>query len=115
MMLRAIMLALFAGALALVGTSAADAAQVAVFHVKVADYAKWRPGFDADKTNQEAAGLTSPHVYQSVTNPNDLTIMFAMADLAKAKAFSSSKALKEAMAKSGVVGKPTVKYLNDAQ
>ena len=33
-----------------------------VGHTKVADYAKWRPIFDADDANRQAAGLTNPRV-----------------------------------------------------
>ena len=94
--------------------SAASAAGLMVIHHKVADYAKWRPIFDGDKANQEAAGLTSPHDYQSVGNPNDITITFDMADAAKAKTFGASKELKAAMAKGGVKGKPEVLLLNAA-
>ncbi len=109
-MLKTLMVALIAaGALAFSG--AASAAGLLIVHHKVADYAKWRPIFDGDKANQEAAGLTNPHVYHAVGKPNDLTITFDMADLAKAKTFGASKELKAAMAKGGVVGKPTVTFL----
>ena len=92
----------------------AQAAGVMIVHHKVADYAKWRPGFDGDKSNQEAAGLTNPHVYQSVGEPNNITITFDMADAAKAKAFGTSKALKSTLTKLGVKGKPELFYLEAA-
>lgn len=82
-----------------------------VGHAKVADYAKWRPVFDADDTNRQAAGLTNPRVYQSMDNPNELIIVFDMADVKKAKDFASSKSLKAAMKKSGVKGKPDFWYV----
>ena len=70
-----------------------------VGHSKVADYAKWRAAFDADDANRQAAGLTNPRVYQSMDNPNELIIVFDMADVKKAKDFASSKSLKAAMKK----------------
>jgi hypothetical protein len=91
--------------------ASATAADMMVVHHTVANYATWRPAFDADKTNQVAAGLTDPHVYQSVGNPNNITITFDMADPAKAKAFGTSKTLMATMKKAGVVGKPQVSYL----
>ena len=91
--------------------AAAGAADMMVVHHTVANYAKWRPVFDADKTNQVAAGLTDPHVYQSVGDPNNLTITFDMADATKAKAFATSKTLMATMKKAGVVGKPEVLFL----
>ena len=93
---------------------AVHAAGMMVVRHTVSDYAKWRPGFDGDKSNQEAAGLTNPHVYQSVDNAKDITITFDMADPAKAKAFATSKALKTTMSKLGVKGKPQISFLNPA-
>ena len=111
-MLSKVLYALVIGLMLTAGV--AQAAGVMIVHHKVADYAKWRPGFDGDKANQEAAGLTNPHVYQSVGDPNNITITFDMADAAKAKAFGTSKALKATMTKLGVKGKPELFYLEPA-
>jgi hypothetical protein len=92
----------------------AQAAGLMIVHHKVTNYAKWRPVFDGDKANQEAAGLTSPHVYRSVADANNVTITFDMADAAKAKAFGTSKALKARMTKAGVKGAPQIFYLDSA-
>jgi hypothetical protein len=115
-MLRTLMVALIAAfALTTAGAmGAANAAGMMVVHHKVADYAKWRPVFDGDKANQEAAGLTNPHVYQAAGHPNDITITFDMADITKAKAFTTSKALKATMGKAGVTSKPSISFLNPA-
>jgi hypothetical protein len=115
MLRRMICATVAAIALSTVGTvGAAQAAGMMIVHHMVADYAKWRPGFDGDKSNQEAAGLTNPHVYQAVDNPKDVTITFDMADPAKAKAFAASKTLKTTMVKLGVKGKPQIQFLNPA-
>ena len=113
-MTRFVFLGLISAALMLAGTSFASAAEVFVIHHKVADYAKWRPVFDSHKANQEAAGLTNPRVYHTLDNANDITIVFDMADLAKAKAFAGSKDLKAKMTKAGVMGRPTFTYLETA-
>lgn len=81
-----------------------------IVHHRVADYAKWRPVFDGDKANQEAAGLTNPHVYMG-KRANDVYITFDMADEAKAKAFGNSEALHMTMKKAGVRGAPEMMYL----
>jgi len=94
--------------------AAAGAADMMIVHHTVADYAKWRPAFDADVPNQVAAGLTDPHVYQSAGKPNTITITFNMADVTKAQAFAASKALKATMKKAGVVGKPEIFFLTPA-
>lgn len=93
---------------------AAEAAGLMIIRHQVADYAKWRPVFDADSANQQAAGLTNPRVYQEAGHAHDVTILFDMADLAKAKAFGASSALKASMHKAGVKGKSEVLYLNPA-
>jgi len=106
---------LCAGALALgLMTGAANAAGLFIIHHHVADYAKWKPVFDADKSNQEASGLTDAHVYRAADDANDITITFAMADAAKAKAFASAPGLKDKMMKAGVEGKPDFSYLEPA-
>jgi|GEM_PF-1407499 len=85
-----------------------------IIHHRITDYAKWRPVFDGDKAKQEAAGLTNPHVYAG-KDALDVWITYDMADEAKAKAFAKSKALKEAMQKAGVEGRPTISYLTPAK
>ena len=95
-------------------TGAAHAAGMMIIHHKVANYAKWRPVFNADKPDQKAAGLTDPRVYQAVGDPNDLTITFDMADPARAKAFATAPKLKLVMKNAGVIGKPEISYLAPA-
>jgi hypothetical protein len=98
--------------------SAADAMKPAgemMVHHKVTDFAKWLPVFKTDKANQVAAGLTNPRVMHSTDDANDVVILFDYADLAKAKAFSSSDALKKTMQAAGVMGAPEIMYLTSAQ
>ena len=111
-MRQAVIIGIVAAFMSFSATGMASAAGVVIVHHKVANYAKWRPFFDADKANQLAAGLTNPRVYRSPKNPNDLTIIFDMADMTKARAFAKSPKMKDTMAKAGVLGSPTIKYLN---
>ena len=113
-MTRTIFAGLFATSLFLAGTSVCNAAEVFVIHHKVADYAKWRPEFDNHKSKQLGAGLTNPRVYHAIGDANDITIVFDMADAAKAKAFAASPDLKARMMTAGVVGAPTFEYLETA-
>jgi hypothetical protein len=82
-----------------------------MIHHKVADYAKWRVAYDADQANRTAAGLTNCKVLSSMDDANDVLVSCNMADLAKAKAFASSKALADTMTKAGVMGKPDIMFL----
>ena len=111
-MLKTVLGAVAASALVL--ASSASAGGLLLIHHKVADYAKWMAAFESHKSMQEAAGLTNPHIYQSVSNPNEITVTLDMADAEKAKAFVTSKDLKETMKKAGVKGKPEISLLNAA-
>jgi hypothetical protein len=99
-------------------TAAAPAAAPAVFSPfkvvvirhKVADYAKWRPGFDAHDSARKAYGLSIIGVERGIDNPNDILIAHKVSDLQKAKDFTTSPGLKEAMAKAGVIGKPDISF-----
>jgi len=82
-----------------------------MIHHKVADYAKWRVAYDADQVNRTAAGLTNCKVLSSMDDANDVLVSCNMADLAKAKAFASSKTLADTMSKAGVVGKPEILFM----
>ncbi len=82
-----------------------------VIRQTVADYAKWRPLYDAHQPARDAAGLTNCQVRSTTDNPNDVFVACEMADVAKAKAFTASKSLADAMQNAGVVGKPDFYFL----
>lgn len=82
-----------------------------LIHHQVTDYAKWRTAYDADQTNRKAAGLTNCRVQRSMDDANDVMISCSMTDVAKARAFTSSPALKDTMSKAGVIGKPQFLFL----
>ena len=83
-----------------------------VIHHTVADFGKWKAGFDANAKERDAAGLTVMSVLQDKNNPNDVTISMKAADLQKARDFTSSPALKDAMQKAGVTSAPEVNFYN---
>jgi len=85
--------------------------QTMTIHHQVADYAKWRVAYDADQANRKAAGLTNCRVQRSMDDANDVLISCDMADVTKARSFTSSKALADTMYKAGVMGKPQFMYL----
>ena len=85
--------------------------QTMTIHHQVADYAKWRVAYDVDQPNRKVAGLTNCRVQRSMDDANDVLISCDMADVTKAKIFTSSKALADAMSKAGVMGKPQFMYL----
>jgi len=78
----------------------------------VEDYAKWREGFDNHAPARQAGGATDEaYIMRNVDDPNDLTVILGWNDLEKARAFSQSASLKEAMQDAGVTGAPEVRFL----
>lgn len=78
---------------------------------KVADYAKWKPGYDAHDSARVANGLHGYVVARGTEDSNTVLIAMRMDDVTKAKAFGSSKELQDRMKSLGVVGPPMVDYL----
>lgn len=86
-------------------------------HVRhtVEDYAKWKEGFDKHAAARQAGGATDEaYVMRNVDNPNEITAVLGWSDLEKARAFTQSASLKEAMQKAGVTGPPEVRFLEAA-
>lgn len=96
-------------------SSASAAGSTLIIRQTVADYAKWRPAYDAHKAVRTHAGLTNCRVQSTTDNANDVFVICDMADVAKAKAFTSSKNLAEVMTKAGVMGKPEFFFLAAAR
>ena len=78
----------------------------------VADFAKWKPVYDAHLAARQKAGLREKNLLRSINNPNEVVLLFEAEDLTRAQAFSESPDLREAMQKAGVVGKPEILFLS---
>jgi len=74
----------------------------------VADYATWRAGYDAFEPHRRPAGVTAHAVYQTLDNPNDITVTHDFETAQQAQAFMGLEELKSAMQKAGVQGPPTI-------
>jgi quinol monooxygenase YgiN len=85
-----------------------------IVHHKVQDYATWRKVFDNDATSRREFGSTSAQVFQSASDPNDVTAIMDWPSVDAAKAFATSPSLKEAMKNAGVISQPDVMFLVEA-
>ena len=54
-------------------------------HIKVKDYATWRPGYDGQEKSRLSAGVTNGRVFRNAQDPNDIVILQDVADVAKAR------------------------------
>jgi hypothetical protein len=79
---------------------------------KVADFAKWKPLYDAHLPARQKAGLKELHVLRNADDPNEVILLFEADDLQKAREFAASADLRETMQKAGVLDKPDIYFLN---
>lgn len=77
---------------------------------KVANFAKWFPGYEAHDSFRVAYGLHNFVVARGIKDSNTVMVALHVDDTTKAKEFAMSPGLKEAMTKAGVIGKPTFIY-----
>ena len=77
----------------------------------VADYSVWKPLFDADSVNRNAAGLHLIGLARGIENQNEVEIPFMIDDVQKAKAFTTNPVLKEVMQKGGVTSAPSIVFI----
>jgi hypothetical protein len=91
-------------------TNAQHANENLTIHIKVKDYATWRPAYDGQEKNRLSAGVTNGRVFRNAQDPNDIVILQDVADVAKARTWLGSDDLKATMQKSGVVGSPNVRF-----
>jgi len=82
---------------------------------KVKDWDAWKKEFDDHKPVRIEAGLIDRGLGYSVDDNHQVSIVFAVTDMAKAKAFMQSKDLKDKMEKAGVEGKPASFFYNIVQ
>ena len=80
----------------------------------VADYDAWRKVYDEFDEERRPMGVTGDAVFQSVDDPNDVTVWHDFAGVDEARAFVSSDALRNAMQRAGVQGEPQIWYVNEA-
>jgi hypothetical protein len=88
--------------------------RVMVTH-KVKDWDAWKAAFDSHKQMRMDAGIIDRIIGHDVDDSHLVRIVFAITDMAKAKAFMDSKELKDKMATAGVEGPPTFFYYTIAK
>ena len=79
---------------------------------KVANYSKWKPGYDSHDSVRLAHGLHNNLVARGLKDSNMVMVVLLMDDTAKAKQFSTLPELKMTMQKAGVIGTPTFRLID---
>ena len=78
---------------------------------KVADFAKWKPVYDAHLSARQKARLKEEHLFRNADDPNEVLLLFSAEDIDKAKAFIASDDVRQTMEKAGVSDTPDVYFL----
>ena len=83
-----------------------------MIRLNLEDYAKWRSVFDEVAHLRESSGSHGGTLYRSADDPHEVVIVWDWPDLAKARSYFQSDALRQAMQRAGVQGRPEIVYLD---
>jgi heme-degrading monooxygenase HmoA len=81
----------------------------------VKDYATWKTAYDGHAATRKAAGSKGARVLRGSENPNEIVVITEWDDLKKARQFGQSPDLREAMERAGVIGQPSVTFLDEVE
>jgi hypothetical protein len=81
---------------------------------RVAEFEAWRRVFAGHAAAQRDAGLALAHVWRSQDDPQEVFLLFEVANLERARAFVTSPAVPGAQLASGVRDKPDIWFLAGA-
>jgi hypothetical protein len=77
----------------------------------VTNYEEWCFAYDRFWRDQDAHGAPIRTVYQSIDNPNDITVEHIFKNRDDARAIIASDDLAQAMTDAGVLGKPQIWFI----
>ncbi len=86
----------------------------AIVKHKVADYARWKPIFDADGANREIGGSKGGQLLRSADDPNEVVLLFEW-DQEQARQYSQREEVRARMQEAGVLGPPDISFLEEIE
>ena len=78
---------------------------------RIAEFAAWKAAYDTHAGARLAAGLKDKELLRDLNDPNQIVLIFEVSDVQKAREFSESPSLREAMRAAGVTDKPDLYFL----
>ena len=82
---------------------------------KVADYGKWKQGYDKFNDKRKEFGISAASVHRTPDDPNTIIVTHRFKDTASAQAFINSDDLKATMKEAGVLGPPEIWFGEDVE
>ena len=92
-------------------TAGADDGVTPVVRHTVANFDKWKTGYDGHEAERRKFGWTSSTVLTDAGDPTHVVVVGKVKSLAQAKDFTNSPSLKETMKKIGVISAPDIAFL----
>ena len=74
----------------------------------VTDFTTWKQAYDDFDDERRGMAVAGHAVFQSASDPNDVTVWHDFATLDAARSFVESDRLREVMASAGVIGEPQI-------
>jgi len=82
-------------------------------HHKVEDFNKWKPYFDQHSDFRAQNGSKGGKVFKSISDPNEVFVLFEWDSVDNAKKFTQSDSLREVMKEAGVLGMPELHFIEE--
>ena len=82
-----------------------------MIHHQVVNFDAWKPVFDAFEPNRHAMGGGPYKLFRSVDDSNEVVVVMEWDDIENARAFAQSEDLRAAMQEAGVLGPPTIVFM----
>ena len=82
-----------------------------IVSLKVAEFSKWKAGFDAHAEDRAEAGLNAV-AHQNIDDPNNAIVIGTASSKEAFLAFFTTPETQEIQKKAGVLGPPEIKFIN---
>ena len=82
-----------------------------IVSLKVAEFSKWKAGFDAHAEERAEAGLNAV-AHQNIDDPNNAIVIGTASSKEAFLAFFTTPETQEIQKKAGVLGPPEIKFIN---
>ncbi|MEI6577440.1 MAG: antibiotic biosynthesis monooxygenase [Bacteroidota bacterium] len=79
---------------------------------RAVDMAAWKQIFDDTSHKRRNAGCSKDEIFVSQSDANEVAVFTHWESISQAKNFSQSTELKEDMMKAGIVGPPTIYFID---
>jgi hypothetical protein len=79
---------------------------IMITHHRVKDYNTWRPIYDGDAARRRSAGIKDWRVAHNPADPNDIYMIWEVADPSVVRGMLNDPGLKAQMEKAGVISTP---------